>query len=132
VATGFFGGLVSAITGNSLAYVFAGGTVLVTTTATQRLTGAAEAPMGLAAGAAAQTAFIDLCYQPAAGGALSNFSGGFYSIHRMVAERRAYTAVGTVVPGAGSWNVGLCVRNGGGGATISDNDYTNGYVQVTN
>jgi hypothetical protein len=131
VATGFFGGFVSSIPGNSAVYVFAGGTVAVTTTAGQRLTGAAEAPMGLAAGSAAGQAYIDLCYQSSAGGALINFSGGFFSIHRMVAERRAYTAVGTVVPGAGTWNVGLCVRNLAAGS-INDNDYTNGYVQVTN
>ncbi|NUQ77685.1 MAG: collagen-like protein, partial [Polyangiaceae bacterium] len=96
------------------------------------LTGAAEAPMGLPAGSPAQSARIDLCYQPSAGGTLTNFSGGFYSIHRMTGERRAYPAAGTVVPGAGTWNVGLCVLNNGGAAAISDNDYTNGYVQVTN
>jgi hypothetical protein len=131
VATGVFGGFVSALPGSSGVYVFAGPTATVTTAAGQRLTGAAEAPMGLGAGSAAQTANVDLCYQPNAGGALLNFSGSNYSIHRFVAERRAYTAVGSVVPGAGTWKVGMCVLNGGA-AQISDNDYVNGYVQVTN
>ena len=131
VTTAFFGGFVSSIAGAQTGYVFAGGTVNVTTTATQRLTGAAEAPMGLTAGATAQTANVDLCYRPSGGGTLTNFSGGFYSIHRFVAERRAYVGTGTVIPGAGTWTVGLCVYNYGA-ATISDNDYTNGYVQVTN
>lgn len=131
MATGVLGGPVAAIPGNSGVYVFAGPTATVTTAAGQRLTGASEAPIGLPSGSAAQTANVDLCYQPNAGGALINFSGGNYSIHRFVGERRAYTAVGTVVPGAGTWKVGMCVQNNGP-AQISDNDFVNGYVQVTN
>jgi hypothetical protein len=131
VATGSFGGLVASIPGNGGAYVFAGPTATVTTTATQSLTGAAEAPIGLAAGSAAGQARIGLCYQATAGGAINVFAGLNYSIHRVVAERRAYSAAGTVVPGAGSWRVGMCVWNMAAGA-ISDNDYVNGYVQVTN
>ncbi len=120
------------IAGNSTVYVFVGPTAQVTTTATQRLTGAAEAPLGLATGSAATTGFVGLCYQStAAGSVINNFVGGNYSVHRFVGGREAYPAVGTVVPGAGTYNVGYCVRNLGVTA-ITDNDWVNGYVQVTN
>jgi hypothetical protein len=111
-------------------YVFAGPTAIVTTAVGQRLTGSAEAPMGLAAASPSQLADIGLCYQPNAGGTLTNFIGA-YSTHRMFAEMRAYPAAGTVVPGAGTWNVGLCVRKSGP-AAITQNDYVNGWVLVTN
>ncbi|NUN14105.1 MAG: hypothetical protein HUU55_10775 [Myxococcales bacterium] len=131
VATVSFVGVVPAITGNSSVYVFAGPTATVTTTAGQRLTGAAEAPVGLTVGAASQTAQIGLCYRPQSGGTLVNFVGGGYSIHSMFAERRCYSVSATTVPGAGTWQVGMCIMNNGQ-ATISNNDYVNGWVQVTN
>jgi hypothetical protein len=132
VTTASWGGSVGSIAGNSSAWVFAGPFATVTTTATQRLTGAAEAPLGLPVGAAAQDVQVDLCYQStAAGASVLNFSGGNYSIHRMFPERRSYVGVGSVVPGAGTWRVGLCVYNFSA-AAVSQNDYVNGYVQVTN
>lgn len=127
--SGFAG---NSIAGNATAYVFVGPTVQVTTTATQRLTGAAEAPLGLAAGSAATTGNVGLCYRSSvAGSTITNFVGGSYSIHRFVAGREAYPAAGTVVPGAGTYTVGFCVLNVGATA-ITDNDFVNGYVQVTN
>ena len=127
--SGFAG---SPIAPNSTVYVFAGPTAQVTTTATQRLTGAAEAPLGLAVGAGATTGYIGLCYQStAAGSVITNFVGGAFSIHRFVGGREAYPAAGTVVPGAGTYNVGYCIRNVGATA-LTDNDYVNGYVQITN
>ncbi len=114
------------------AYVFVGPTAQVTTTAAQRITGAAEAPLGLAAGSASQTAQVGLCYQSTlAGAAINNFSGSNYSVHLFHAGRDSYSAAGSVMPGAGTYNVGLCVRNVGA-AAITDNDFVNGYVQITN
>jgi Collagen triple helix repeat (20 copies) len=122
----------ASIAGNSLVYVFVGPTAQVTTTAAQRLTGAAEVPLGLAPGSAAQTAQVGLCYQSTlAGSAINNFVGGNYSVHLFTVGRDSYSAVGTVMPGAGTYNVGFCVRNTGA-AAITDNDYVNGYVQITN
>jgi hypothetical protein len=132
MVAGFNGHIFGAITGSAAAFVFAGPTATVTTTATQRLTGSAEAPIGLAEGSSDQTAEIDLCYQPNAGGTLTNFNGMNSSSHVMFSDIRTYSAAGTVVPGAGTWKVGLCVRNNGGTASISRNDYVNGWVMVTN
>ena len=122
--------MISSIPGNGVAWVFAGPFAVVTTTAMQRLTGVGEAPLGLAAGT--QTARVDLCFQNnAVPGILTNFSGGSYSLHQFAAVRAAYPAVGSVVPGAGTWRVGTCVFNSGVNA-LSNNDYGNGWVQVTN
>ncbi|MFT3771597.1 MAG: hypothetical protein QM820_39795 [Minicystis sp.] len=111
--------------------MFAGGTATVTTTGTQRLTASAEGAMGLVAGSPNQTAFVGVCYQPSAGGTITTFVRGLFTIHRFGPQREAYPASGSVVPGAGTWNVGLCVYNSGATA-ITDNDYSNGWVQVTN
>jgi hypothetical protein len=131
VATGAFSGFVNAVAGSSTVYVFAGPTASVTTTANQRLTGAAEAPIALAAGSPQQDARYGLCYQPNAGGTLTNFVGFNYSIGQFTTVRHAWAAAASVVPGAGTWNVGFCVMNSGTGQ-INNNDYMNGWVQVTN
>ncbi len=131
VTTGVFYGLVGPIAGNSTAYGFAGPTTLVTTTAGQRMTGVGEAPLGLASGGP-QVAQYGLCYQPAAGGSLANFTAGGYSIGQFTTNRFSWTAAASVAPGAGTWNVGFCVLNNGGAIAISNNDYVNGWVQITN
>jgi hypothetical protein len=93
------------------------------------LTGSAEAPLGLNAGT--ELVAIGLCYQPNAGGTIVNFVGSAYSVHQMVAERRNYSAAGSVVPGPGVWRVGMCVWHSGANQ-ISNNDFVNGWVMVTN
>jgi hypothetical protein len=128
VATGVFVGFANIIpVNNTLTWAFMGPTALVSTTAVQRLTGTAEVPIGAAA---STTVHIDLCYQPNGGGALVNFSGGAYSIHQVTTTRAEFSAVGSVVPGAGNWNVGMCTRQNT--SQINNNDYVNGWVQVTN
>ncbi len=95
------------------------------------MTGVGEAPLGLASGGP-QDAQYGLCYQPAAGGSLANFSGSFYSIGQFTTNRFSWTAAASVIPGAGTWNVGFCVLNNGGAIAISNNDYANGWVLTTN
>jgi len=120
---------VAAIPANGVAWVFAGPQAVVTTTAAQRLTGVAVTSLG----AAANIAFVrvDLCYQPNAGGAITNFSGGNYVEHSFTTARLPYTAAGTVVPGANTWKVGLCVFNNNA-TQINVTNWMNGWVQVTN
>ncbi len=102
------------------------------TTSAQRLTGAAAAPIGLAS-AGTQSLQYGLCYQSTvAGSPLVNFVGGGYSIGSLTAQRTVVAASASVVPGAGTWNVGFCVSNYGGAIAISNNDFVNGWVQVTN
>jgi hypothetical protein len=130
----FNGQVTLPIAGSATAWAFAGPTATVTTTATQRLIGSGEVPFGLAAGSVAQTGDVDLCYQDNANVAatVNPFTGFNYTTQRFFAERRAYPTSSSVVPGAGTWKVGNCVRNNGGTAAITDSDWGNGWVLVTN
>jgi hypothetical protein len=114
------------------AFQFLGGQAVVTTSSTQRLTASAMVPIGMLPGGAPgpQTIQLDICYQPnAAGGSLTNFSGPTYSIVAVTPVRTAQAVVATVVPGAGTWRVGVCAVTA---VTLDNNDFVNGYVQVTN
>jgi hypothetical protein len=115
------------------AYVFGGPTVTITTTSTQRLTAVADVVLGLPTGRPRQIAIVDLCYQPAAGGPLDNFVrvSGTFSLVEIDDLRRSYSAAASVVPGAGSWKVGLCFQNGGP-LNIGNSGAASGFVMVTN
>ena len=127
VATARLSGFIPPIAADSTAYQFLGATATVTTTAAQRLTGSAMVPVGVTG--AASTIQLDLCYQPSAGGALTGFSGGGYSLVAVTGARLAQSAAGTVVPGAGTWRVGACAKTS---VALDNNDFVNGFVQVTN
>jgi hypothetical protein len=133
LTTAAFSALIAPIAANNPNYVFAGGTTVVTTTANQRLTAVAEGPMGLAAGSPPADLRVGICYQdvndPA--GKPLNFNSGNYSQQHFSTVRQSYSAVGTIVMvDPGTWRVGLCVYNSGAGP-ITNNDYSNGWVQVT-
>ena len=131
VTTGVFNGSGVSLPGGVWAYFFVGNTATVTTTASQRLTGAAEVPTLSAASTSGQSFVYGLCYQPSSGGMLFNFAGSNYSTGRMYPEPRTFAAAASVVPGAGTWKVGFCVNNNSGANQI-DTGYVNGWVQVTN
>lgn len=127
--TGAFQGLVGSIAVNNIAYVFAGPSTSVTVAAGQRLTGAAEAPLG--ATMANTYADIGLCYSVGAG-ALTNFVASGYSTTGVPNVGFSnIAAAASTVPGAGTFNVGMCVRNYGPGV-INNNHFVNGWVMVTN
>jgi len=73
----------------------------------------------------------DLCYQPSTGGTISSFTGAYDSFSRVYPEFRTFAAAASVVPGAGTWHVGFCIRNNYGSNEITT-DLVNGWVQVTN
>jgi len=126
-----FFGPVQTIAPNSGAWVFAGPPALVTTTALHpRVVGAASAALGFAPGSAEGVADLGMCYRPASGGTLLNFYGANFIQHGFSVARLPYVATATVALPAGSFLVGLCVRNSSSHA-ISNNNYVNGYVQVT-
>lgn len=129
---GFGGGIGSITTPASNAYLFAGPQAVVTTTGTQRLTGAAEAPLALGSGG--PTTFrYGLCYMNNAGGTVLNFVSFNYSIGELTTDRISWAAAASTVPGPGTWRVGFCLASQTGAAlTINDNDYVNGWVMVTN
>jgi collagen type VII alpha len=127
VTTARLSGFIAPIAADGTQYQFLGATATVTTTSTQRLTGSAMVPIGVTG--AAGTVQLDLCHQPNAGGALTGFSGGGYSLVAVTGARLAQSAAGTVVPGAGTWRVGACAKTS---IALDNNDFVNGFVQVTN
>ncbi|WAS96683.1 collagen-like protein [Nannocystis punicea] len=129
VATASFAGAVPTIPVDP-AWVFVGPTAVIVTEAGQRLTGVATA--GLAHGTTLtwRRVDLDLCYQEG-GQPLKNFSGVNFVQPRVEQYANSLTAAGTVVPGAGSWTVGMCIRNNGVEA-LDDNNRVNGWVQLTN
>lgn len=131
VATALVAGPIAAsIAGSSSTYVFAGPTASVTVTNTQRITGAVTINVGLASGTS-QLADVGLCYQSNGGGTVTNFVGNFVS--GFIYPNPSFITSTATITGltAGTYFVGACIRNGGPLA-IANNDYANGYFQVTN
>jgi hypothetical protein len=100
---------------------------LQTTNATQRMTASLMVP--LATTGSPQTIKLDVCYQASAGGPIAAFSGGAFSLVAVTQTRVAQAVSGSVQPGAGTWKVGACAQTA---AALDNNDFVNGYVQVTN
>ncbi len=133
VATSTFSGSIGTINSGSSQWVFAGPTANVTTTATQRITGAAQAPLGILTTGSTATFGYDLCYRTAGTtNALTNFSGSTFSTGEVTdtAGRLSFTAAASVVPTAGTWEVGYCILNSGS-INLDNTDMVNGWVIVT-
>ncbi|MFO0589015.1 MAG: hypothetical protein U0441_15805 [Polyangiaceae bacterium] len=133
VATGTFNGYATAgpFTSTGGLYVFVGPQATVTITAGQKLTAAAEAPLALAS-AGSYTIQTGICYQLGAG-TITNFVGGAYSIVG-IDQTRTPQAASASISGlaAGTYKVGFCLLNSNATPAISNNDYVNGWVIVTN
>jgi len=131
VATSIFSGSIGTISASQ--FIFAGLTENVTTTALQRITGAVQAPLGTTTSGVASFGY-DLCYRAAGtSNALINFAGAAdYSNGEVsdTAGRLSFTAAASVVPGAGTWEVGYCLKNSGT-IDLNNNDMVNGWVIVT-
>ena len=132
VETYTWGGGIGVVNGDSAEWVFAGPTVNVSTTTSQKITGVAQAPLGtFTAGMA--TFGYDLCYRSAGtSDPLVNFTGVNASFGEVsdTAGRLSFTAAASVIPGEGSWEVGYCVMNLGL-IDLDNNDLVNGWVVVT-
>jgi hypothetical protein len=123
-------------TATSSNYVFEGSTSTLTTTATQRITGSATSFVFVtAAGGAIDQSF---CYRAAATtNPLITFPGGVvFSTKTVVPDApvgstsfETTTVTDTVVPGAGSWEVGKCLNNGT--ASPLHVNRMSGWLQVT-
>lgn len=124
------GGYAQALLGAD--YVFLGKTAAVTTVANQRLVGAATAYVYQSSSGAAMF-YHGLCYQSAAGGAITNFTS-FHDIAELVySVPKTVGAFASTVPGAGSWKVGFCVREAATTrATYVNSEQSSGWVQVFN
>ena len=129
VATLTVSGAVAPVAGNATAWTFAGPTVSVTTTATQRITGAVQAPLGTTLEDTASFQY-DLCYR-AGTSALTNFGGVNSSFGEVTsASTVPFPAIASIVPSAGTWEAGYCLLNSGAVA-LDNNDFANGWIIVT-
>jgi Collagen triple helix repeat (20 copies) len=127
----FFGGI-QIIPGNSSEFVFAGPTAEVSTTTDQALAGSAAASLGQN-DLTDLTVYVSMCYQSTAPGPqpLNIFAGDDYMLVDITQSDMSVSAAGAVIPGAGTWNVGMCVQNPGA-TNLDTNETVNGWVQVVN
>lgn len=102
----------------------------ITTTSSQRLVGAAGVPLS----DPTATGFgYDLCYRPSGGTTLTPFSGPNTSSAILTSTKAVYTATSSVVPGAGTWDVGFCLSsNATDPRDAQTTGYVNGWVMVVN
>jgi hypothetical protein len=132
-ATKTFAGAAGTILSGSSSWVFVGPITLLTTTAEQRVTGAAQAALGTNFKTTASFGY-DLCYRASGTTVpLTNFTGTNYSVGSVTPKGGGFSfaASSSVVPGEGSWEVGYCVQNGSGGK-LNNNSNVTGWLMVTN
>lgn len=131
VATAAFGGAIAnpvTLTGN---WAFLGPTATVTVAAGQRLTGSVVAGVGTSTAGA--YVGISVCYRVQTGTVVNPFVGSNWVGSNPLSTITAIPAAGSIVPGANTYVVGACGLNGGfGNVVLDNNDYANGWVQVTN
>jgi hypothetical protein len=106
------------------AFQMIGGYATVFTKEGQTLSASVHAPLH----SAGVTAHIGLCYAPAfsAGDTVNFASSGLTGVN---ADNHVFSAGGTVEPGLGAWEVGLCVQSDSSGAISTDG--ATGVVMVT-
>jgi hypothetical protein len=108
---------------------FLGATAAITTTGSQRLIGQGQVTLG---GAFGGHYLVDLCYEPFGGPANSRLS--FNLAHAPIADAEGgtvlYPAAASVVPGPGTWRVGLCVVVFDDFVEWHGNGSANGWVRV--
>jgi hypothetical protein len=132
VATYTLSGAVGTVSSGATEWVFAGTPANVSTTATQKITGVAQAPLGTSTAGVASFGY-DLCYRSAGSSdPLTSFTDPNSSIGEVsdTAGRLSFTAAASVSPGEGTWEVGYCILNNGA-IDLDNNDLVNGWVVVT-
>ena len=79
----------------------------------------------------ATTINYDLCYRPSGGSTITPFNNG--SSATLTPTDVVYTATSSVVPSAGTWDVGFCVRSAVNDSRNAERtSYVNGWVMVVN
>ena len=135
VTIGSWSGFIHTIPARSTAFVFAGPTTTLKTNATQTITASGVAALGISEQLATGEEFnVSICRQPAAGGAITVLDGNNDDDFEDViatSNRIPYAISMSGLPGAGSWNVGMCVENLNA-IDLDNNDYSIGTAFVSN
>jgi hypothetical protein len=123
-------GGIGTITANNPNYVFAGPTSSLTTTDSQSIAASGSAALGAAAPASVR---VTVCKQPSTGGDLTPLasSSSVYEGVTVQTTRLTFAISEAGAPGAGTWNIGMCVRDNTAQA-VDNNDWSIGYAFVTN
>ncbi len=113
-------------------YSFLGPTTTITvTSATQKIYGSAVAPLATATASPTIDVRLGLGYQLGTG-TITNFVGGNFAIVQITPVRNPQAAVGFVTGlTPGTYTVGVVILNSSASA-ISNNDFVNGWIMVTN
>jgi hypothetical protein len=98
----------------------------IPTRSSSRLVGAAAVPLGDPTATAIN---YDLCYRPSGGGTITPFTGG--SSATLTPNEVVYTATSSAAPGAGTWDVGFCIKSAVNDSRDAERvSYVNGWVMV--
>jgi hypothetical protein len=111
IPVGEWAGQVGVIANSSTAFVFAGPTTSMTTNATQTVVASGSAALGAGLNASIE---LSICKQPTTGGAvtvLNPTSGGAVEDVTVTTTRHPFAISASGVPGAGTWNIGMCVED---------------------
>jgi hypothetical protein len=135
VTIGSWSGFIHTIPARSTAFVFAGPTTTLKTNATQTIMASGVAALGISEQLATGEEFnVSICRQPAAGGAitvLDAHNDDDFEDVIATSNRIPYAISMSGLPGAGSWNVGMCVENLNA-IDLDNNDYSIGTAFVSN
>jgi hypothetical protein len=135
VTIGNWSGSIRTIPAKSTAFVFAGPTTTLKTNATQTITASGSAALGTSEQLVTSEEFnVSICRQPAAGGAITVLDGngdGDFEDVIATSNRIPYAISMSGLPGAGSWNVGMCVENRNA-TDLDNNDDSIGTAFVSN
>ena len=113
-------------------FVFAGPVTTLTTTATQSIAASGSVALGSSGGALAD---VGVCVSPTGAGTptpLDTNTDGAFTQLVINGTREVYGESATGTPGAGVWDVGICVENHNTTNSINDNDFSVGYAFVAN
>ena len=111
-------------------FVFVGPVATIVTTAGQRITANGAFSVGATTGASLR---VDLCVRPSATPAANPISIlNAYKIDTLQANvRTMFSPVSSYMPGAGSGQIGNCVRSISAAASLNLNGYSTGWMMVT-
>jgi hypothetical protein len=132
VSVGGFSGGISSIPPATGVFEFAGPVTTLTTTASQSIVASGSSALGTTS--ATVEAGIAICVSPTGANTPTQLdpSGGVNTNVFVTSTRLSYAASQTGSPGAGTWDVGMCVTNFDATNAINNNDWSVGYAFVAN
>ncbi|MCF0054488.1 hypothetical protein [Dyadobacter sp. CY356] len=130
ISTSVFGGFAGNSFPSSNSYVFARPKTTITLTSSKQITASAVVGLGFLGSnrLTDNNIHIDISFQLVSG-TITGLNGGNYIAHRLVNEKRTYSATVSPMLPAGTYQIGLAIRNTSN-YNISNNDYVNGWVMV--